>query len=61
MSLGLAHSNYYSVKINFLDGSGFAITSLCSSKIDKILQDNFPSVKIRTEKVFYPMITQDEM
>ncbi|MBL0736403.1 hypothetical protein JI750_05870 [Flavobacterium sp. GN10] len=54
---GLAHSNYYYVKINFLDGSSFVITSLCSSKIDKILKDNFPNVKTTTEKVFYPMIS----
>lgn len=39
-----------------LDGSFFIITSLYSSKIDAILEENFKDVKITKEKVFYPMI-----
>lgn len=53
---GLAHSKYYFAKIKLLDGSFFIITSLYSSKIDKILEENFKDVKITKEKVFYPMI-----
>ncbi len=52
----LAFSDYYYVKIKLLDDSCFVITSLYSSKIDKILEENFKDVKIKTEKVFYPMI-----
>lgn len=54
----LAFSSYYYAKIELLDGSSFVITSLCSTKINKILQNSFPSVKIKTEKIFYPMIDQ---
>lgn len=53
---GLAHSSYYYAKIKLLNGSSFIITSLHSSKIDKILEENFKNVKITTENVFYPMI-----
>lgn len=53
---GLAHSDYFYAKIKLLDGSFFIITSLYSSKIDKILKENFKDVKIATENVFYPMI-----
>ncbi|KQB39377.1 hypothetical protein RC62_1058 [Flavobacterium aquidurense] len=56
VSPGLAHSNYYYVKIKLQDGLFFIITSLYSCKIDKILQVNFKNVKITTEKVFYPII-----
>lgn len=47
---------YYYAKVQLLDGSYFVINSLYSSKIDKILEENFKGVKITTEKVFYPMI-----
>lgn len=56
VSPSLAHSNYYYAKIELVNGSSFVITSLYSSKIDKILEENFKDVKITTEKVFYPMI-----
>lgn len=56
VSPSLAHSNYYYAKIKLLNKSSFIITSLYSSKIDKILEENFKDVKITTEKVFYPMI-----
>ncbi|OXA87411.1 hypothetical protein B0A66_16610, partial [Flavobacterium hercynium] len=52
----LAFSRYYYAKIKLLDGSCFVITSLYSSKIDKILEENFKDIKIITEKVFYPTI-----
>lgn len=52
----LAFSNYYYAKINLWDGSSLIITSLYSSKIDRILKENFKDVKIKTEKVFYPII-----
>lgn len=52
----LAHKEYFYAKIKFLDGTNFIITSLCSNKIDKILEKNFKDVKITIEKVFYPMI-----
>lgn len=54
---GLAHSGYYYARVNLLDGSSFIITSLYSSKIDKIIEENFKDVKMITEKVFYPMIS----
>ena len=53
---GLAHSDYYYAKIELLDNSSLIITSLYSSKIDKILKENFKDVKMRTENVFYPII-----
>lgn len=56
VSPSLAHSNYYYIKIKLRDGSFFVITSLCSSKIDKILKENFKDVKTMVEKVFYPII-----
>ena len=52
----LAFSKYYYAKIELQNGSHFIITSLYSSKIDKILEENFKDVKITVEKVFYPMI-----
>jgi hypothetical protein len=52
----LAYSKYYYAKIKLLDGSFFIITSLYSSKIDTILEENFKDVKITKEKVFYPII-----
>ncbi|MCV9930948.1 hypothetical protein OIU80_01505 [Flavobacterium sp. LS1R47] len=52
----LAYSKYYYAKIKLLDESFFIITSLYSSKIDTILEENFKDVKITKEKVFYPMI-----
>ena len=56
----LPFKKYHYAKINFLDGSCFIITSLYSSKIDKILEENFKDVKMTTEKVFYPMIRSVE-
>ncbi len=52
----LAFSNYYYAKIELTDGKYFIITSLCSNKIDKILQENMNNVKITTKTVFYPML-----
>jgi hypothetical protein len=54
------YKKYYYAKVELLDGSSFVITSLYSSKIDKILKENFKDVKITTEKVFYPMIRNEE-
>ena len=52
----LAFSDYYYARIELSDSSCFIINSLYSSKIDKILEENFKDVKITKEKVFYPMI-----
>ncbi|KIC00228.1 hypothetical protein OA93_01030 [Flavobacterium sp. KMS] len=52
----LAYSKYYYAKVKLLDGSFFIITSLYSSKIDTILEENFKDIKITKEKVFYPII-----
>lgn len=52
----LAFSKYYYARIELRDGSFFIITSLYSSKIDKILKENFKDAKITIENVFYPMI-----
>ncbi|MEN2414037.1 hypothetical protein [Flavobacterium mesophilum] len=52
----LTYSSYYYAKIELLDGNYFVITSLVSSKIDEMLKENMNDVKIKTEKVFYPMI-----
>lgn len=50
--------NYYYAKVQLSDGSCFFINSLYSSKIDKIIEENFKDIKVTTEKVFYPMIKE---
>ncbi len=53
----LPFEDYYYVQILTANQKVIFISSLFSTKIDKILEVNFKDLKIKRLKVFYPLIT----